>query len=275
MARSVVIILAVVGGIAAIEMITPPGSAAQFSEGHIEEIIRDPDQPWQVEADEINYDQNIDEVTATGNVLIYKGNIKLLADFVRFDHKNMMAYAEGEVVLTNGQDILSGTSMEMDLENQVGSVKDGYLFLKENNYHLTGDLIKKVGEKTYTIDDASLTTCDGENPDWKITGKDVKIKDDGGGTARHATIWARKMPVVYTPYFYYPARKNRQSGLLFPEGGISDRLGIYYNQPFFWAIDESSDATFYAQYMNSRGLRVGMEYRYYLDDWSKGTWMID
>jgi LPS-assembly protein len=270
-----VIILAVVGGIAAIEMITPPGSVAQFNEGHIEKIIRDPDQPWQVEADEINYDQNIDEVTATGNVLIYKGNIKLLADFVRFDHKNMMAYAEGEVVLTNGQDILSGTSMEMDLENQVGLVKDGYLFLEENNFHLTGDLIKKVGEKTYTIDEASLTTCDGVNPDWKITGKDVKIKEDGAGTAKHATIWARKMPVAYTPYFYYPARKKRQSGLLFPEGGISDRLGIYYNQPFFWAIDESSDATFYAQYMNSRGLRVGMEYRYYLDDWSKGTWMID
>ena len=52
-------------------------------------------------------------------------------------------------------------------------------------------------------------------------------------------------------------------------------MGTYYNQPFFWAIDESSDATFYGQYMNRRGLRAGVEYRYYLDDWSKGTWMVD
>jgi LPS-assembly protein len=136
-------------------------------------------------------------------------------------------------------------------------------------------MIKKVGEKTYSIDEASLTTCDGENPDWRITGKKVKIKEDGQGTAQHATMWARKMPVLYTPYFYYPARTKRQTGFLFPEGGISDRLGIYYNQPFFWAIDESSDATFYGQYMNRRGLRAGVEYRYYLDDWSKGTWMVD
>ena len=128
--RAVMVILAIAGGVASLELIIPRESAAQFNEESIGETIRDPDQPWQVEADEINYDQNLDEVTATGNVLIYKGNIKLLADFVRFDHKNMMAYAEGEVVLTNGEDILSGTSMEMDLENQDGSVKDGYLFLK-------------------------------------------------------------------------------------------------------------------------------------------------
>jgi LPS-assembly protein len=268
-------ILIVLGIIAACQFIAPAGLAAQLNQDPVGDAIRDPNQPWQLEADEINYDQNFDEYSASGNVMIFKGNIKLLADFVRFDHKNMKAYAEGNVLLTNGEDILSGTSMEMDLENQIGSVENGYLFLKENNFHLTGNLIKKVGEKTYTIDEASLTTCDGDNPDWRITGKKVKIKEDGEGTARHATLWARKMPVIYTPYFYYPARKNRQTGLLFPEGGISDRWGIYYNQPFFWAIDESSDATFYGQYMNKRGLRPGVEYRYYLDDWSKGTWMLD
>ena len=273
--RTGLIVLMTLGIITGYQLAAPAGLSAQMNQGEMGDVIEDPDIPWQLEADEINYDQSFDEYSASGNVLIYKGNIKLLADFVRFDRKNMKAHAEGNVVLTNGEDILSGTRMEMDLENQIGSVENGYLFLKENNFHLTGNLIKKVGEKTYTIDDASLTTCDGDKPDWMITGKKVKIKEDGQGTARHATMWARKMPVMYTPYFYYPARKKRQTGLLFPEGGISDRWGIYYNQPFFWAIDESSDATFYGQYMNKRGLRLGAEYRYYLDDWSKGTWMVD
>jgi LPS-assembly protein len=269
------IVLIALGLTTAYQFLAPTVLAAQMNQDKIEDTIQDPNRPWRLEADEINYDQNSDEYSARGNVLIYKGNIKLLADFVRFDHKNMQAYAEGDVLFTNGEDILSGTSMEMDLENRIGSVEDGYLFLKENNFHLTGKLIKKIGEKTYTIDEASLTTCDGENPDWKITGKKVKIKEDGEGTAQHATMWAKKMPVMYTPYFYYPARKKRQTGFLLPEAGISDRWGIYYNQPFFWAIDESSDATFYGQYMDKRGLRPGVEYRYYLDDWSKGAWMVD
>ena len=269
------IVLSVLGIITGYQLIVPARLAAQVNQNTLEDIVQDQRRPWQLEADEVNYDQSLDEYNAKGNVLIYKGNIKLVADFVRFDHKNMKAYAEGDVVLTNGEDILSGTSMEMDLEEQIGSVENGYLFLNENNFHLAGNLIKKVGENTYTIDKASLTTCDGINPDWRITGKNVKIKAEGEGTAQHATLWARKMPVMYTPYFYYPARKKRQTGLLFPEGGISDRWGTYYNQPFFWAINESSDATFYGHYMNLRGLKPGVEYRYYLDDWSKGTWKID
>ena len=207
--------------------IGPAPAAAQIrmNEGKIESVIKDPNIPWQLEADEIFYDQKYNAYIAKGNVLIYKANIRLMANFIRFDQQNMKAYAEGDVVLTNGEDILSGTSMEIDLENQVGSVEDGYLFIKENNYHLRGDLIKKVGEKTYTIDEATLTTCDGDKPDWRITGKKIKIKADGEGSARHATMWARNMPVLYTPYFYYPARKKRQSGLLWPEGGHSNRWG--------------------------------------------------
>ncbi|MBT8369421.1 MAG: LPS assembly protein LptD [Deltaproteobacteria bacterium] len=261
--------------ISAYQFIAPVQAQAQTLSGSIKTVMRDADQPWQLEADEINYDQVAGEYTATGNVLIYKENIRLQADNIRFDNKNMLAYAQGNVVLTDGEDILRGTSMEIDLEEQIGSVENGYLFLKQNNYHLTGEVIKKVGAKTYTIDKAILTTCDGPKPDWKVTGKKVEIKPNGDGTARHATMWARKMPVLYTPYFYYPARKKRQTGFLVPQGGTSNRWGTYYNQPFFWAINESSDATFYGHYLDSRGFRGGLEYRYFLDNWSKGTLMAN
>lgn len=269
--------LAVLGILVVCHVISSLPAVGQISvaDEQTEEILKNPKIPWHLEADEVYYDQEYDAYIAKGNVIISKGNIKLLADFVRFDQKNMKAYAEGDVVLTNGQDILSGTSMDMDLEDQVGTVEDGYLYIKENNYHLTGDVIKKVGVKSYTIDHATLTTCDGENPDWKITGKNVKVTQDGGGSAQNATLWARHMPVLYTPYFYYPARKKRQTGFLWPEGGNSDRWGWFYNQPFFWAIDKSSDATIYGHYMSERGMKGGLEYRYYLDEWSKGTWQVD
>jgi LPS-assembly protein len=83
------------------------------------------------------------------------------------------------------------------------------------------------------------------------------------------------MPVLYTPYFYYPARNKRQTGLLWPKEGISDRWGYYYNQPFFWAIDDSRDATVYGNYMSERGMKMGLEYRYFLDEWSGGALMGD
>ena len=212
---------------------------------------------------------------ARGNVQISKADRKLTADFIRYNHKTRQAFARGNVVLTVGQDILSGSQLDINLENQVGSIENAYLFLKENNFHITGEKIEKTGEKTYRIDSATLTTCDGPAPSWKISGKDVKIKEDGSGSAKHAVLRARKVPVLYTPYFYYPARKDRQTGFLMPEFGETKRNGYFYSQPFFWAISESADATFYANYMSNRGIRPGAEFRYILNERSRGTFMLD
>jgi LPS-assembly protein len=52
-------------------------------------------------------------------------------------------------------------------------------------------------------------------------------------------------------------------------------LGFFWIQPFFWAINESSDATFYEHYMAERGHKLGLEYRYMLSQVSKGTLMYD
>ena len=251
-------------------------AGAQISKLKKESILEDTAQlPWVLEADELTYDQQLDEYIARGNVQIFKADKKLTADYVRYNHETQHALARGNVVLTVGQDILTGSQLDIDLENQVGWIKNAYLFLKENNFHITGNKIEKTGENTYHIDSATFTTCDGPAPSWKITGKDVKIKANGSGSAKNTVLWARKMPVLYSPYFYYPARNDRQSGFLMPEFGETGRQGYLYNQPFFWAISESADATFYANYMSNRGIKPGAEFRYILNEHSKGTFMLD
>ena len=251
-------------------------AVAQILELKKDRILEDDAQlPWVLEADELTYDQQLDQYMARGNVQISKADKNLTADFIRYDHKTRNAFARGNVVLTVGQDILSGSQLDIDLQNQVGWIENAYLFLKENNFHITADKIEKTGEKTYRIKSATLTTCDGPAPSWKISGKDVKIKEDGSGTVKHAVLRARKVPVLYTPYLRYPAREDRQSGFLMPELGESGRKGYLYNQPFFWAISESTDATVYANYMSDRGIKPGAEFRYILNERSQGTFMLD
>jgi LPS-assembly protein len=251
-------------------------AAAQMLKLEKESFLEDDARlPWVLEADELTYDQQLNQYIARGNAQISKADKKLTADYIRYDHKNRHAFAEGNVVLIVGQDILSGSQLDIDLEKQVGWIENAYLFLKENNFHITGDKIEKTGEKTYHIDRATLTTCDGPSPSWKISGRDVKIKEDGSGSAKHAVIRARKVPVLYSPFFYYPARKNRQTGLLVPQFGETKRQGYFYSQPFFWAISESADATFYTKYMSNRGIKPGAEFRYILNERSQGTFMLD
>ena len=233
------------------------------------------DEPWNLTADEINHDRNTDIYTASGNVIIFKNSRKITADFVRFDHKTFHAHAKGNVKLTAGGDVLTGNSLDMDLKSETGTVHDGTIFLKENNFHISGKSIEKTGENSYVAEEATVSTCDGETPDWKITGKKITVDIEGYGFVNHAAFWTKKLPVMYVPFMVFPAKTKRQSGLLAPEIGQSDRKGIEYNQPYFWAINENTDATFYVHHMGERGEKGGFEYRYVLNKQTRGALMFD
>ncbi|WP_372683102.1 LPS-assembly protein LptD, partial [Desulfosarcina sp.] len=138
-----------------------------------------------------------------------------------------------------------------------------------------GERIEKTGKDTYRAEKGSITSCDGDRPDWVITGRTLDVTIEGYGTATHAVLRAGDVPVLYTPYLLFPAKNRRQTGLLLPEVGLSDRWGFNWDQPFFWAIDDSTDATLYTHYMQERGTKIGLEYRYALTDTSYGAIMAD
>ncbi len=235
----------------------------------------DSGQPWQIEADRISYDQLHDEYIAEGQVRVWKQDRSISADTVRYNLQTKMAYAEGHVVLTAGSDILTGDYLETDMESEQGYITNGTIFIAKSNYHIQGDRIQKTGPETYTIAQGVVTTCDGRSPDWKIAGRDVTIQKDGSGTAWNAVVYAKDMPFGYYPYISFPAPGKPSTGLLMPQGGYSSRKGAFATQPFFWAIDEQSDATFYLEYMSERGWKPGVEYRYFLTREAKGAVMFD
>jgi LPS-assembly protein len=231
--------------------------------------------PWHIVADEINYDDQAKVYIGRGNVVITKKDKNLNADNVRFNQNTMDVFAEGHVVMTVGKNVITGTSMKMNLESETGTIYNGTIFIDENHFFITGDKIQKVGKDSYSADKASVSTCDGDSPAWKITGRNLKVTVEGYGFVKHAALWAKKVPVFYSPFLVFPVKLKRQTGLLAPQFGYSDRKGGEYIQPFFWAINESSDATFYSHYMGFRGEKLGLEYRYILDEQSKGTLMVD
>jgi len=230
---------------------------------------------WHILADKIDYDQEADTYAFSGNVSIANSDKRLTADYVQYDKANNKAYARGHAVLISGDDILTGETMEVDLEKEVGMVLNGAIHIQATNFHIQGEKIQKTGPETYYAEGASVSTCDGNNPDWKITGKTVEVTLDGYGYVNHAAFWARKLPILYTPYFAFPAKTRRQSGFLIPRFGLSERLGAEYEQPYYWAISDSMDATFYGDFMSQRGTKIGSEYRYVLDADSRGMVMFD
>ena len=236
---------------------------------------QDAELPWIIDADRLRYDDQRQQYIAEGNVVIQKGEQRMSADVVAFDRRQMRAVASGNVRVSIGPDELTGSRIDLDLENQTGVLHDGTLLLRENNFRLQGERIEKLGENTYEIENASVTTCEGDVPDWRITGRHIKVTLEGYGWVKNATVRAREVPFFFLPYFVFPAKTERQTGLLIPEFGRSSRWGYFINQPLFWAISDAADATFYYHLMSERGHKFGGEFRYFLTEASRGSWMAD
>ena len=233
------------------------------------------DTPWEITADSLSYNEREGTYHAQKNVVIKKTNQALYTQSAVFNTKTGIATVSGGVRIETDGDIITGKEGTFNLNTQTGEIIDGSLFMKANHYYLSGSQMQKTGESTYVIKDCTITTCDGENPDWTITGSEVKVTVEGYGTVKHSAFRIRDLPIIYVPYMIFPAKTKRQSGLLPPKLGYSTLNGAEIMVPFYWAISDQTDATFYQRYMSKRGYMQGAEFRYVESQNSKGILEFD
>jgi LPS-assembly protein len=238
-------------------------------------LIGDRNAKWQITADKMSYDRDEGLYSAEGNVVITRGGQVLKAKEARYNEKTGMVEAVGEVVLETNGDVLRAEKALFDLNSQTGKITKGRIFLRDNHYYISGDDMEKTGPQTYVVKGFHLTTCDGDKPDWSVTGSEVEITVEGYGSAKNAVFRIRDMPAFYLPYALFPAKTKRQSGVLPPAVGYSNLNGMQVEVPIYWAISDRMDATFYEQYLSERGLMQGLEYRYVAEDESKGDFLFD
>lgn len=238
-------------------------------------LLGDEEAGWEITARKMSYLQEEGLYLAEEDVVVRRGSQVLSADQARYNERTGMIELRGNVVLDSNGDSLTAEEAVFDLQKQTGQIMGGHIFLQENHYIISGDSIEKTGPNTYVIKGCRVTTCDGGVPDWSITGSEVKITVEGYGTVKNAVFRIRDYPAFYLPYVIFPAKTKRQTGLLPPSAGYSSRRGAELEVPFFWAISDRMDATFYERYMIDRGFMQGLEYRYVGEADSKGTFLFD
>ena len=253
----------------------PKPATQVYAQSIADKLTSNQQEPWRITADSIDYNSESTTYHANGNVIIERPGARLVADSVAFNSKAMTASAIGHILMTVGDDVMTGSRIDLNLDSETGEIYNGGVFLKKSHFYIKGDHIEKTGKDTYRAKNGTITACDGERPDWVLKGKTVKVTVEGYGTATHAVFKVRNLPILYTPYIFFPVKTKRQTGLLLPEAGKSDRKGVSLEQPLFWAINENTDATLYTYYMEKRGTKIGLEYRYAADLQSNGTIMAD
>ena len=235
---------------------------------------------WKLNADKaVALGANSEVIEAEGNVILQRGNEFLKADFARYYRDTKWVFLRGNVSAQMGRDTMKAEEAEFDLRSRVGWLKRGQIFMDGPHMYFAGERIDKHWGDVYSFREAKVTACDGEVPAWSMEAEEAVVEIDGYAQLVRPRFQVKDVPVLTVPWMIFPAKRERQSGFLAPEMGRSSNRGVFYNQPFFWAIDESQDVTFNAYFMEKRGYMQGAEYRArpsaHENAWIRFDWLHD
>ncbi len=227
----------------------------------------------QVQADRVEYAAAERKVIASGDVRIVMEGRSLSADAVSVDLDDQVLVATGHVILVEGMNRLEGDRIEYNYRTNLGVVTRGEAFLAPG-VSVSGEEIRREGERTYVVRQGRFTTCRlcqpaPQSPDWEFRASRATVYQDEMVVSRNTSFWVRGIPALYSPIVAVPIGPRR-TGFLIPRFGYGNLDGFVVKQPFFWAISPSQDMTLTPIYRVKRGFDLPVEYRYVLSEESRG-----
>nr|WP_207791002.1 LPS assembly protein LptD [Pacificimonas flava] len=199
----------------------------------------------------MSYDENAQIVRATGNVVVVRGSYRLNAEEVVYDRNSGIVTARGDVRVIDaiGNEVFAG-EVELDDELRDGAI-DGFLLALEGGGRLAAAKGTRTGGIS-VLDRAVYSPCNvvGEGgcpkePLWQI--KAVSITHDPEAHRiryKDARFELFGVPILWLPSLSHSDSADaRASGLLIPSLRIDNNNGVSLRQPYFFALNDSSDLT--------------------------------
>lgn len=200
------------------------------------------------------------------NVIFHQQHL-LCDEAVVYENSNTIV-AKGNVILQTGQTTLRGERIEFNYDTNTGKLYNGVV--TSGQVLIEAEVIEKVGENEYLADDAYYTACTTCPPSWGFTSANVRAEIGGYAYITRPWLHLLQFPVLPLPYLVVPLNSKRQTGFLVPKPFSNPDGGFAIEQPFFWAIDRSHDATFSLVRYEKRGLQGLANYRYVISPTSSG-----
>jgi LPS-assembly protein len=219
--------------------------------------------------DNVSRDYETRTVTIEGNVKIEIGDQTLSCDKASVNLQKNEVLAIGNVLLTSPTTSIQASKMQYNYKTRTGLIEDG--FVQAGQVVFEGKKVERTGENTYIAKGARYTSCTTCPAAWSFSGSEIDAEVGGYAYIKYPVLRIADFPVFILPRILIPLKTERQSGILVPSLEFSSRGGAAVSQSFFWAIDQSQDATVTFTHYEKRGLKTHLEYRYMLNEESFGT----
>ncbi|MEK6646003.1 MAG: hypothetical protein AABY84_04950 [Candidatus Firestonebacteria bacterium] len=229
-------------------------------------------QPVLCTGDYVEYQQDENILYGKGNITLKHKGLILKADEVNYNSKTGEVDAKGNIILTENDNEIHGTSALYNLNKKSGVIKDANFYKKPWNFK--GETINKTNEKDVFLNSGYGTTCIyKDSPHYKLTANEIHIEMDESIEAWWTLFYVEGIPIMIIPYFYRSLRDNRNPFTIKP--GYSEDEGWSVRTAYnYWFADYAWGAI-YNDYIANKGYGKGTDYHYSLDnDYMTGYFYI-
>jgi LPS-assembly protein len=229
--------------------------------------------PIHIQADTLVYSKETQTYHGKGSVVVVQGPYRLEADEATLNVATGQVTAVGRVHLNDGAHDIHGERLDFNFNTTKGVIFHGRLFVLEGNFTVDAQVMERLSEEQYRLEDASFTTCsvlEGERTPWQFKAEKAELEVEGYLYARNVQFCILDVPVMYLPAVLFPAKRERATGFLIPVIGSSSVQGFKVREAFFWNISPSQDATITLDERGKLGTGGTLEYRYKLSRDSDG-----
>ena len=220
-----------------------------------------------LDADNIYVNEAENTVIAEGNVEAKYEDRILLADRLIYNRTTDKVRAIGNVVIIDSD---GAESFADEIETD-SNLADGFVIGYSTRMPDGGLAVAESAVRTLegfnALDKIVYTSCEvcdeNDRPTWAIRARRAVLDEEAQMMSyRDAVLEIAGFPVLYFPFFAHPdPNSERRSGLLAPDFGTSSKLGVFYEQPYFWAISPYQDLTISPKVMANVDPLIEMQYR--------------
>lgn len=200
-------------------------------------------------ADNLVENEADNSIVAEGNVeASYQGRT-LRADKVIYNRDTNKVRAIGNVVILDPD----GTQRFAEEVEVSSNLSDGYAVgfavrMPQGGRAVASSAVRQEGGVN-ALDQIVYTACEicdaEDTPTWALRARRAVLNEESQMISyRDAVLEVGGIPVFYLPYFAHPdPGSDRRSGFLFPDLGVSTTVGVFYQQPYYWAVSPSQELT--------------------------------
>ncbi len=207
----------------------------------------------------------------SGNVHLRRADQHVSANRATYDAVSKTLDLQGNVIYSDEALSAFSENALLELDSDQARLRKALFISPVTPLRGSAEVAYRESAVLNHFKEVAYTSCKPGNQDWVMHASRLKMnKQTGKGAVKHAWLEFKGVPVFYLPYLSFPLDDRRQSGLLTPSFGSTERNGVDINIPFYWNIAPNYDATVWARYLSKRGGMFGGDFRY-LNKMTKGA----